>query len=143
MLDTATPKGQCKKLNPPWRGPGIIIENISGAIFRVKVGNKFFVVNHDRIKLCQDRKLPVWIQRLIDNPQLLADCVPKKARDPAGPVYCICSKPDTGGFMIQCDSCLEWYHGPCIGVTPRVGKKIDKYKCPLCSADAGPSQGSQ
>ncbi len=45
--------------------------------------------------------------------------------------YCICRRPYEG-FMIGCDDCEEWYHGPCIGVSQAQGNKIDKYLCVRC-----------
>ncbi|KAJ3121950.1 PHD finger protein 3 [Nowakowskiella sp. JEL0407] len=49
-------------------------------------------------------------------------------------LYCICSKPDVGEFMIACDYCQEWYHGSCIGVTQKIADKLPEYKCPPCVA---------
>mmetsp|Transcript_11570 Transcript_11570/g.21629 ORF Transcript_11570/g.21629 Transcript_11570/m.21629 type:complete len:2140 (-) Transcript_11570:138-6557(-) len=46
--------------------------------------------------------------------------------------YCICRRPYEG-FMIGCDDCGEWYHGPCIGVTQAQGDKMEKYVCLRCS----------
>lgn len=46
--------------------------------------------------------------------------------------YCICRRPYEG-FMIGCDSCDEWFHGPCIGVTESKAGRVDKYVCPRCS----------
>ncbi len=45
--------------------------------------------------------------------------------------YCICRRPYEG-FMIGCDECDEWYHGPCIGVTQNQGDKMEKYVCIRC-----------
>eukprot|EP01116_Phalansterium_solitarium_P005265 TRINITY_DN1675_c0_g1_i1.p1 TRINITY_DN1675_c0_g1~~TRINITY_DN1675_c0_g1_i1.p1 ORF type:complete len:201 (-),score=1.22 TRINITY_DN1675_c0_g1_i1:65-667(-) len=33
------------------------------------------------------------------------------------PLYCLCRKPDHGGFMIGCDYCEEWFHGECVKVS--------------------------
>lgn len=31
--------------------------------------------------------------------------------------YCICRRGDDGLlFMIECDSCKEWFHGQCVGI---------------------------
>lgn len=46
--------------------------------------------------------------------------------------YCVCRQPYEG-FMIGCDGCDEWYHGPCVGITQEQGEKIDKYVCVRCS----------
>ncbi|XP_034027739.1 CXXC-type zinc finger protein 1a isoform X2 [Thalassophryne amazonica] len=48
------------------------------------------------------------------------------------PVYCICRKPDINCFMIGCDSCTEWFHGDCIGVSEKDAKSIRVWYCPSC-----------
>lgn len=46
-------------------------------------------------------------------------------------VFCTCRGPDIG-FMIYCEGpCKEWYHGRCVGVTAKDGKKMEKYFCEL------------
>ncbi|KAJ3169338.1 Transcription factor bye1, partial [Irineochytrium annulatum] len=47
-------------------------------------------------------------------------------------VYCVCRKPDTGTFMIQCDKCQDWYHGKCIQISEELGKALDSYECDEC-----------
>jgi hypothetical protein len=39
VLDTAHIKGRAKKLDPPWKGPGIIVERLSPYIYRVRFEN--------------------------------------------------------------------------------------------------------
>ncbi|XP_068189673.1 CXXC-type zinc finger protein 1a isoform X2 [Antennarius striatus] len=51
---------------------------------------------------------------------------------PSGPVYCICRRPDINCFMIGCDSCAEWFHGDCIGVSERAAKAIRVWYCLSC-----------
>ena len=46
--------------------------------------------------------------------------------------YCICRRP-YDGFMIGCDTCDDWFHGPCIGVSETKAGKVDKYICLRCS----------
>ncbi|XP_035500787.1 CXXC-type zinc finger protein 1 isoform X1 [Scophthalmus maximus] len=51
---------------------------------------------------------------------------------PNAPVYCICRKPDINCFMIGCDSCTEWFHGKCVGVSEKAAKAIRVWYCPSC-----------
>ena len=46
--------------------------------------------------------------------------------------YCICRQPYEG-FMIGCDTCEEWYHGPCVGITESQAAKVEKYVCVRCN----------
>ena len=46
--------------------------------------------------------------------------------------YCICRRP-YDGFMIGCDECEEWYHGPCIGVSESKAGRFETYQCMRCS----------
>jgi heat shock transcription factor 2 len=46
--------------------------------------------------------------------------------------YCVCRGPYKG-FMIGCDSCNDWFHGSCIGITEEDGEKLDKFVCARCS----------
>uniref|UniRef100_A0A8P4G311 CXXC-type zinc finger protein 1 n=1 Tax=Dicentrarchus labrax TaxID=13489 RepID=A0A8P4G311_DICLA len=57
---------------------------------------------------------------------------------PKGPVYCVCRRPDINCFMIGCDSCTEWFHGNCIGVSEKAAKAIRVWYCPSCR-DRDPS----
>ena len=37
VLDTAVLKGSCRKLSSPWKGPAIVLERLSAALFRVQL----------------------------------------------------------------------------------------------------------
>ena len=37
VLDTANIKGKCKKLSPPWKGPGIVLERLTPYIYKIKL----------------------------------------------------------------------------------------------------------
>ena len=95
---------------------------LSSYLFRVKLRNAVFVVNHDRIKPCKDRTLPQWIQQWKSNP--VSDEATARGNDR---VYCSCRKPWQGRFMIQCDFCKEWYHGACVNVTPKEAVEVARY----------------
>ena len=123
LLDTASVKGKCRKLLAPWKGPGIIIQKMSSYIFKVKFKNSIIVVNHDRIKPCKDKNLPNWIK---DWKPGIDD------EDDDKTLYCVCKQQYDGRFMIQCDTCDEWYHGSCVNISPSEAVNIDKYKCPVC-----------
>ncbi|KAG7520573.1 CXXC-type zinc finger protein 1-like [Solea senegalensis] len=51
---------------------------------------------------------------------------------PKSPVYCVCRKPDINRFMIGCDSCTEWFHGSCVGVSEKAANAIRVWYCPSC-----------
>ncbi|KAK7867815.1 hypothetical protein R5R35_008260 [Gryllus longicercus] len=59
----------------------------------------------------------------------------------SGTTYCVCGQPyDPRQFMIQCDSCREWYHGSCVKVQEVISKELDRYHCPACAPTFGPSR---
>ena len=126
LLDTAVLKGNCRKLSSPWKGPAILIERLSAALFRVQLRKSMFVANHDRLKPCKDRKLPDWIKKWQDNPNgtQISDVDDST-------VYCLCREWQ-GRFMIQCDGCDEWFHGACVDITPTEALSIDEYQCGKC-----------
>ncbi|CAF1278220.1 unnamed protein product [Adineta ricciae] len=75
-----------------------------------------------------------------------------KAKNPSSPTdandeprYCICQKREDelndqdNDFMIECDGCNGWFHGKCIGLADRIADDIEKYFCPECSTQFGPS----
>lgn len=53
-------------------------------------------------------------------------------KKPSAPVYCVCRKPDINCFMIGCDSCSEWFHGDCVGVSEKAAKPIRVWYCLSC-----------
>jgi hypothetical protein len=63
-LDTATIKGKTRKLSPSWKGPGVVIEKVTPYLYKIKLKRVIITANHDRLKLCQDREVPEWAQRL-------------------------------------------------------------------------------
>ena len=65
--------GQSPKLQQVWKGPLLVIEVISPILFRVADRKKTYVLHHDRLKLCEDRDIPLWLRRkrnkLLGNPE--------------------------------------------------------------------------
>ena len=55
VLHTAAVKGRCRKLNPTWKGPGVITRKFSDNFNEINIGKKFMTFNHDCLKLCSDR----------------------------------------------------------------------------------------
>eukprot|EP00051_Salpingoeca_urceolata_P017490 m.238458 g.238458 ORF g.238458 m.238458 type:complete len:478 (-) comp18968_c0_seq2:287-1720(-) len=47
-------------------------------------------------------------------------------------VYCLC-RTNREGQMIQCDSCCEWFHLDCVGVSQEEAKARQTYSCPNCA----------
>lgn len=116
-MDTAAGKG--KKLRPPWKGPAIITHKISPYLYKVIFKRAAYVVNHDRLKKCTDDSAPAL--------------VPTKGNK--GKPYCICKQEeeaDSDGFMVQCDFCLDWFHGRCVRISREEAVTVPKYMCPIC-----------
>ena len=63
ILDEASVKGQCEKLRPSWKGPGIIERKFPSNVFRVKLRDAIMVLNHEQIKPCRGRAFPAWIRQ--------------------------------------------------------------------------------
>ncbi|KAI5749811.1 hypothetical protein M8J76_010349 [Diaphorina citri] len=51
-------------------------------------------------------------------------------------LWCICQKPHNNRFMICCDSCDNWFHGKCVGITKAMGNSMEErgieWRCPPC-----------
>ena len=63
VLDTAVIKGKNRKLSPPWKGPGIVVAKITPYVYKIKFRTSVFTINHDRLKRCNDRTVPLWLDR--------------------------------------------------------------------------------
>ena len=82
-------------------------------------------MNHDRLKLCTDRTISIWLSRMKKKQE-------EQKKDTELELYCICQKP-YNNKLIQCDSCDEWFHGSCVNITPNDAMGIDMYSCPNCN----------
>ena len=53
------------------------------------------------------------------------------------PVYCACEMPyNPDLFMVECESCEEWYHPQCVGTTKKQVEKLAHFVCPSCDKKA-------
>ena len=63
-LDDSTQIGVSKKLKSPWIGPLLVIAVLSPVLYRVKGFRNEEVLHHDKLKLCGDRLIPMWVRRM-------------------------------------------------------------------------------
>ena len=63
QIDSATKVGQSSKLRPVWKGPYLVVKPLSGHIYQLETRKRKVVVHHDRLKICNDRALPLWVLR--------------------------------------------------------------------------------
>ena len=63
---------------------------------------------------------------------------PYQEEDAEPELYCVCQQSVTAEHaMLCCDSCFDWYHLRCVGLTPSAGKSSKRYTCPVCAALKG------
>ncbi len=59
-------------------------------------------------------------------------------------LWCVCKQPHNNRFMICCDTCLEWFHGKCVGISKDMGKEMEEagneWRCPKCKEDKEAAQ---
>ena len=48
---------------PVWKGPYLVEEVLSPVLVRIGERKKSKVVHHDRVILCRDRTVPLWLRR--------------------------------------------------------------------------------
>lgn len=53
-------------------------------------------------------------------------------------IRCICKEEDAEGFQIQCEECLVWQHGVCVGYTTDKDCP-ENYYCEKCRPDGHPA----
>ena len=92
LLDTASVKGKSRKLLAPWKGPALIVKKLSAYLYRVKLRNAVFVMNHDRMMPCKDRKVPEWITKFENSKEVVQD----QDEEDDQKEYCVCRKPYIG-----------------------------------------------
>jgi hypothetical protein len=47
------------------------------------------------------------------------------------PVYCLC-RTEASDTMIQCDSCTDWFHTQCVGLSSEEARTLPQWVCPAC-----------
>jgi transposase InsO family protein len=62
-LDSSTKVGHCKKLQPIFKGPYLVVQSRSPTLHRIESQNKSMIVHHDKLARCHDRVLPLWLRR--------------------------------------------------------------------------------
>ncbi len=91
-LDTTTKIGITSKLKPVYEGPYLVTEVLSPILFRIAGRKSSHVIHHDRLRICTDRVIPMWMRRkrhkfleetsrddhtgLLDAADILADSAP-------------------------------------------------------------------
>jgi len=52
------------KLQSLWKGPPYFIATVNPPmLYQIKDRNSEFWIHHDRLELCEDRELPIWLKR--------------------------------------------------------------------------------
>ncbi|XP_022168280.1 PHD finger protein 3 [Myzus persicae] len=58
------------------------------------------------------------------------------SEDDPNRLWCVCRKPHNNRFMICCDTCEDWFHGKCVGITKALGEQMEargvEWNCPPC-----------
>ena len=62
-LDSYTKVGQCKKLQPIYLGPYLVIKVIPPSLYWIEDRKRNMVVHHDRLTSCRDRVVPFWLRK--------------------------------------------------------------------------------
>jgi hypothetical protein len=52
-------------------------------------------------------------------------------------LYCICLQAHNQDTYISCDTCGDWYHLKCVGLSATQAKGIKRWVCPVCCALRG------
>ena len=137
LANSATKIGECKKLQPLWLGPYLVVAKISDILYKVATQKKTYVIHHDRMRPCNDRSLPLWLTRKRSN---LSECSNDILDETLGPfidepLYCYCRRPDDGKLMVACDGCGEWFHAKaCLKLTKKQVDRMKTFFCQNCQS---------
>ena len=64
VLDPSNKPGVSTKLQPIFRGPYLVVKVYSPILYSVQDRKRQVVVHHDRLLLCNDRFIPMWMRKL-------------------------------------------------------------------------------
>jgi transposase InsO family protein len=64
VLNNHPTPGISRKLQPIYKGPFLVVKVLSEVLYRLRDRRREFVTHHDRLLLCQDRFVPLWLRRL-------------------------------------------------------------------------------
>ena len=78
----ATKVGQSTKLQSPCKGPYLITAVKPPVLYRIKDRKSESWIHHDRLKLCEDRELPIWVKR--QRNELMSETVENEEFDITG-----------------------------------------------------------
>ena len=100
----------------------VIVEVKSPYIFKILQDNRVQkYVHHDHIKHCNDAEIPKWIVKAKIDLEKIGE-----------QRYCFCNKPYDGSRMVQCDSCLDWFHTKCVGIKWKQITANNEFLCTNC-----------
>ena len=129
MLDKTIVSKPCKKLRALWKGPGIITDQFTSYLYRVRIRGNCYTVHHDHLKKCRLLPLPLWIQRAQRTGQLK----PKVTKS-SGPI-CICGEEEGTRSVVKCAFCNEKFHDSCVNVSPEDEEESNPFQCPRCEGN--------
>ena len=76
VLDPSNKPGVSTKLQPIYRGPYLVIKVYSPILYGIKDRKRQLVVHHDRLLLCADRFIPLWMRKLRNEFLSLDETIP-------------------------------------------------------------------
>jgi hypothetical protein len=64
LVNSSISPGECKKLQPLLKGPYVVKQPLSSHLYKVSNQRGDSVRHHDKLRLCEDRVIPLWTRRL-------------------------------------------------------------------------------